>query len=763
MRMGTRGIALSMVLVLNLSACGMQEKETVDSGTTATADQAAPMGRWVETQVDLGGRELAGGPVLLEDGTLALFVYEQDPSTMETGSLYRLMSVDDGETWTEEDAGWSEQVEGFINHVWMASDGTACLSSVELGEDGREENGYCFYLGKPGKTLQPMQIPDATWVQDVVFYRDDVLLFQQQYTETGVICEMICYDIETGQIDKVSLDSAAAYGGGIQPTVAGNKLLYLYYNEVAMSLMELNPQNGTGTPVLDSLSEAVSIGALDGDTEGAIYYPTPKGIYRLAPGGTLPEQVVPGDGMALSVNSNYPISICRVGNDDFLVTLMGDGNGYNLYRYHYDETLPTYAETSLVVWSLQESATARAAINLYKQQNPEVDVTYTIAVSEDAQDPDAARNDALTQLNTELLAGNGPDLLILDGLDYETYGEKGILADLSDVVPLAQLQPNITEPFVTDGKVYTMPARFSVPVLIGDTGTLDGLTDLAAMEQAVLQAAPRADFGDESSDYYEALPEAEKYALRLTSAEDFADFLLPVTATAILENNTLNEDALRQVMNFVQVVADYYGVKNYTMENNTSSAQSWTNSDVITIYPEQAEYTDCSHARYGWFSLDTPYSLWTMARRDNRMESSSTEIPCEIVLRPGLVSGAYTPGVLVGVNAGSANLEQAKALAAVFFTAKVQGTYYSDGMTVRADCLADKVEEVLSQDQYPADIVRSDIHALLESCATPVMVPTLLRESFVKHADAIIQGQESAEDAVQGIQSEIGLYLAERQ
>ena len=764
MMKGTRELAFCMALALSLAACGtLSNEETAGSGAAAAADQTAQMGRWVENQVDLGGRELAGGPALLEDGTLVMFAYEQDPSTMEAGPLYRLMSTDNGQTWTEEDLGWNGQVEGFVNHVWMAADGTACVGSVELGEESRADNGYCFYLGKPGETLQPMQIPDATWVQDVVFYQDDVLLFQQQYTETGVICEMLRYDIETGQIDKVSLDSAAAYGGGVQPTVAGDKLLYLYYNEATMSLMELNPQNGTGTPVLDSLSEAVAVSALDGDAEGAVYYPTPKGIYRLAPGGTLPEQVMPGDGMALSVNSNYPMDICRAANGDFLVTLLGDGSTYSLYRYHYDETLPTHAETTLVVWSLQESATARAAINLYKQQHPEVDVTYTVAVSEDAQDPDAARNDALTQLNTELLAGNGPDLLILDGLDYETYREKGMLADLSDVVPLAELQPNLTEPFVRDGKVYAMPARFSVPVLIGDAGTLDGLTDLAAMEQAVLEAAPRTDFGDESSDYYEALPEEEKYALRLTSAEDFADFLLPVTATAILENNTLDEDALRQVMNFVQAVADYYGIKEYTMENTSSSAQGWTGSDVVSIYPEQAEYTDCSHAQYGWFRMDTPYSLWTMARRENRMEPSSPEIPCEIALRPGLVSGAYTPGVLVGVNAGSANLEQAKALAAAFFTSDVQGTYYSDGMTVRADCLADKVDAMLSQDQYPADIVRSDIHTLLESCTTPVVVPTLLRDSFVKHADAIIQGQESADDAVQGIRSEIGLYLAEQQ
>lgn len=153
---------------------------------------------------------------------------------------------------------------------------------------------------------------------------------------------------------------------------------------------------------------------------------------------------------------------------------MGDDNAYIINRYHYDETLPTHAQTTLKVWSLQDSATARAAVNLYKQEHPEVDVTFSIAISDDAQDETAARNDALTQLNTELLAGEGPDLLLLDGVDYETYIQKGMLADLSDVLPLSDLQKNLCDPFIEDGKVYAMPARFSVPILIGDEGSSMG-------------------------------------------------------------------------------------------------------------------------------------------------------------------------------------------------------------------------------------------------------------------------------------------------
>lgn len=755
-----RGAALCMALVMSLTACGNKttESQTSGNGTTATATEETQMGRWVESEVDLGGREIAGGPTVMADGSLELFVYSQDASTLETGPLTRMTSTDDGQTWTEDDPGWSDAVTGIINHVWLAPDGTACIGTVTFGD----ENDYQLYLQKPGQELQTIPLDRANAVLHAVFFQENLLLFQQYSDANTVRSEMTSYNLQTGETNTLPMDEEVSIGGGVDPTVAGDKLLYLYYAENTMPLMELNPQDGTSTQVLDNLSEAIGSGAITGDAEGALYYAAFSGIYRLAPGGTLPEQVVPADGTALSVESNYPLAICRADNGDFLVTLMSDNSSRAVYRYHYDDSLPTHAETTLNVWTLQDSSTARAAVNTYKQQHPEVDVNFIVAIPEDATDPATARTDALTQLNTELLAGEGPDLLILDGVEYETYAEKGLLADLSDVLPLDALQKNLTQPFVKDGKVFAMPARFSVPVLIGDAGTMDGLSSLSAMQQAVLDAAPRPNFGEESSGSYPELDDSQKYALRLTSAEDFADFLLPVTAQAILNGDTLDEDALHQVMTFVQSVADYYDIQTYAEEFPSGSAQSWTGTDVITIDSPQGEYSELGLAQYGWFDMQTPFSVLVIARREDRMDYNSPQIPCEIMLRPGLTEGAYTPGTLVGVNAGSSQLDEAKQLAATFFDASVQGNYYSDGMTVRSDCLSDKLDSVTQNDMYPADIFQGNLQELLDSCTTPVVVPALLRDSFVQHADAIIQGQENAEDAVNGIKSDIGLYLAEQ-
>ena len=93
----------------------------------------------------------------------------------------------------------------------------------------------------------------------------------------------------------------------------------------------------------------------------------------------------------------------------------------------------------------------------------------------------------------------------------------------------------------------------------------------------------------------------------------------------------------------------------------------------------------------------------------------------------------------------------------------MQENYYNDGMTVRADCLAEKLDAVLHNEGYDPDVFAGDLHALLDGCTTPVAVPAVLRNSFVQHADAMIAGDETVDEAAAGMERELSLYLAEQQ
>lgn len=97
--------------------------------------------------------------------------------------------------------------------------------------------------------------------------------------------------------------------------------------------------------------------------------------------------------------------------------------------------------------------------------------------------------DALSVLNTDILAGKGPDVLILDGMPADSYIEKGVLADISDVVGEASQKDgifgNIIESSKKDGKVYAMPARILLPVVLGDEKTRSAGGSLPALADRV--------------------------------------------------------------------------------------------------------------------------------------------------------------------------------------------------------------------------------------------------------------------------------------
>ncbi len=81
----------------------------------------------------------------------------------------------------------------------------------------------------------------------------------------------------------------------------------------------------------------------------------------------------------------------------------------------------------------------------------------------------------LTKLNTEILAGDVPDLIDLNGLPYERYAAKGILEDLypfldsDSELSRDDFFPNILQALEQDGKLCTTCSTFSLSTVMGAT------------------------------------------------------------------------------------------------------------------------------------------------------------------------------------------------------------------------------------------------------------------------------------------------------
>ena len=113
---------------------------------------------------------------------------------------------------------------------------------------------------------------------------------------------------------------------------------------------------------------------------------------------------------------------------EFYVACAKETGENTLVKLSYDPDVAATPQQELTVYSLEEDAGMRRLIARFQKQNPDIYVNYQIGLSgEDG----VTASDALRMLNTEILAGDGPDVLMLDGISVDTYTEKGLLMDLT--------------------------------------------------------------------------------------------------------------------------------------------------------------------------------------------------------------------------------------------------------------------------------------------------------------------------------------------
>lgn len=97
-------------------------------------------------------------------------------------------------------------------------------------------------------------------------------------------------------------------------------------------------------------------------------------------------------------------------------------------------------------------------------------------------------DDAQRALNASILAGEGPDVIVLDGLPIERMAAQGMLLDLSST------QEQLTDegaPYenilagLGPASPYAIPSSFSLSVIAGDQGLLNGFESLEELAQLI--------------------------------------------------------------------------------------------------------------------------------------------------------------------------------------------------------------------------------------------------------------------------------------
>ena len=227
------------------------------------------------------------------------------------------------------------------------------------------------------------------------------------------------------------------------------------------------------------------------DEQNNIFIACKEGVTRVNQDGDIIEKII--DGKLCSLSSYDAIQGMIYNSEIYLVYRYYDK--YNkqqikVKKYTYDESVPTVPKEVLTVWGVIESETLKRTVASYRQNYPDRPISFETLYSDSQWEEQngMVKEEDLDRLNTEILAGEGPDVLLLDALPIDVYGKQGIFADLSDCIN-NQEQPiidNLAEAYKNEEGIYAIPLKFSMILAVGERELLNegfSLEKIAAYQE----------------------------------------------------------------------------------------------------------------------------------------------------------------------------------------------------------------------------------------------------------------------------------------
>ena len=470
------------------------------------------------------------------------------------------------------------------------------------------------------------------------------------------------------------------------------------------------------------------------DAEG-VYVGDATGIYRQSEGGSVWEKLVDGELTSLCMPTMSINALSPDGSGGFYAFL-SDESGYKLMRYVFDPDTPATPDTELTIFGLSDNNTVRQAIGEFQRRNPNVRVNYRVGLDGGAA---ATAEEVIRALNTELVAGKGPDLLLLDGLSVDSYIEKGVLSDLSGIVDgMDGLMSNLMGAYARDGKIYGVPARFSVPVMLGspeDVAKIRSLADLAA-ETAARQ-------GEETPFLYAPTSLWEEGGVIMNWYDACAE---------ITDGKTVDQGALSGYLSVSESL-------NRVLREHTPQSGGTAATIVVSVssgggfedLDPGAKQLAQGAARFHTQELSGRFGLYNIL--DNLGDK-------DFAMDTLFGGNAYTPVGGVGIVASGTQQELAGEFVKMLLSRTVQDNYLFDGLPVNAGSLEALVAEVADN----GDGTARDDMGFLELCRgldTPRVQDQVVRDAVSAQAPGLADGSLDAAQAAANVVERTKIYLSE--
>lgn len=508
---------------------------------------------WVDKKIELpkmeGKETISGTCTILKDGQILVGYYFMDPIPEQ------------GESGEAIPFNKEEYKEPELKYGIVDAEGNFNEKDIDFSQPGEPEegmgmgmphrfkganNGDIFYQTPSGEEV--VQIDGQTFEEKNRYqssdYIENFLILENSLIVWG-FSGIVEYDIETGK-EKGNLEA-------LEKETVNNTTNY--YPTV-----------------------------LNSDSKDKIYYYSVLGLNAYDVANKKSEQLIDG---ALSIFGSREASMTgfiEKDNGDFLVLVNDWATGEtSLLNYTYSADTPAVPDKQLTVYSLVESDVIRQAVSAYSKSHQDTYVKYEIGLSYEGGVTEA---DALKTLNTEIMAGNGPDIILLDGLPVDSYIEKGLLEDISDIIASYSAEgailKNIEEAYKVDGKIYQFPTSFKIPMLVGEKSIIEKVTDFDSYVNLVKELGKASD--NRILDFYS--PRTLIYSLYYLYGN-----------TWLNDDNTINVENMKKFLNsskeMYTVINEKNEIYNKKMEemyqNNVDKGEVMQGDMAISKVPEGEE------------------------------------------------------------------------------------------------------------------------------------------------------------------------------
>ena len=709
---------LSLLLCCALALCA--------AGCGEAPAPAQATGRYVEHEITPKGLSAgeARGLFQLADGALCYL----------GGMLDFFISIDGGDSWQRQDTGWYEAL------AQMAGTQAITLGVTREGAvwaAAPSEDGFALFCVEDGAPRRTADVAAGEELHPVQLQWDgEGRLFVMAFPDEGDAL-LLQVDADGGVERRFAVD----YGVNFE-VADGRAELFTYEGE------QITYDLAAGRETARRTLSGEAVGALAPD--GAAWAVSADGIFCVTAGGSVAEALFAGTGNRFQAPGYSPRAVLPLQNGSLCVAY-DSARGAAVCRYDYDPDALVRGENALVVWALHGGLTLNAAVTAFKEAHPEVDVVLELGhTSEDDGLDDA---EIIRTLNTALLAGDAPDLLILDGLPADSLIRKGMLEDLSGLVDGTEYFENLFSAWTREGKTYAYPAKVLLPVLLAQPDDPPAGGSLAALAEEAAAGKALPPSGEATG-----LAAADQPLFYFDDWRTLFDMFYACAAPELFCEDGCDETVLREFLTATRAVSDRYGL---TAEpsGRVSGAVGNDESGKSYYYPVQVDAFAYGAARRCAVLLDELSNL----------QSAFWFKETAVSLMPG---GAYLPRVSAAVPVNAPQKELAKEFIRILLSQPVQAARnYFEGLPVRREALAAQQENMREgirdwQEKFPqynyAEGLAFNAASLLSAASAPVPSNEQLKETIYEQATKFYDKSRTLDETVAEITKATSLYFEEQ-